>query len=108
MLRPYQQQAIKAIREQYAAGVNRQLLVDATGTGKTEIFAHLPEETKDILPGERVTEWASCNNPLSQWGLGKHKVFILEFIVFQPRLCRKIWLTLCRYAVNEDNATYLS
>ena len=48
MLRPYQQQAIKAIREQYAAGVNRQLLVAATGTGKTEIFAHLPEETKVI------------------------------------------------------------
>ena len=54
MLRPYQQKAIKRIRYHYTAGENRQLLVMATGTGKTEVFAHLPEEVKDILPGQQM------------------------------------------------------
>ena len=54
MLRPYQQKAIKAIRDQHSAGKNRQLLCMATGTGKTEVFTHLPEETKDILPGQQI------------------------------------------------------
>ena len=54
MLRPYQQQAIKAIRDNITAGKNRQLLCMATGTGKTEVFAHLPEETQDILPGQSM------------------------------------------------------
>ncbi len=54
MLRPYQQKAIQSIRDAYTAGVNRQLLCMATGTGKTECFAHLPEETKDILNGQMM------------------------------------------------------
>ena len=53
-LRPYQKAAIKAIRNQYTAGKNRQLLCMATGTGKTEVFSHLPEETKDILDGQSM------------------------------------------------------
>jgi len=50
MLRPYQTKAIQAIRDNYTAGITRQLLVMATGTGKTEVFAHLPELVKDLLP----------------------------------------------------------
>ena len=53
-LRPYQNKAIESIRTNYLAGINRQLLCMATGTGKTEVFAHLPQETKDILPGQSM------------------------------------------------------
>ena len=56
MLRPYQNEAIAAIRKEHAVGNNRQLLCMATGTGKTEVFAHLPEEVADILQIGR----ASC------------------------------------------------
>ena len=54
MLRPYQNKAVKAIRHNYTAGIYRQLLCAATGTGKTVIFSHLPELTKDILPGQSM------------------------------------------------------
>ena len=54
MLRPYQNKAIEAIRSNYIAGINRQLLCMATGTGKTEVFSHLPELLKDILPGKTL------------------------------------------------------
>jgi superfamily II DNA or RNA helicase len=53
-LRSYQNDALAAIRTQYAAGFRRQLLCMATGTGKTEVFTHLPEATKDILPGQMM------------------------------------------------------
>jgi ATP-dependent helicase IRC3 len=53
-LRPYQQDAISAIRKEHGKGNNRQLLCMATGTGKTEVFAHLPQETLDILPGQQM------------------------------------------------------
>src|ERR1039458_8757326 len=53
-LRYYQKKAIQSIRDHYAAGKNRQLLCCATGTGKTVIFSNLPEETKDILPGQSM------------------------------------------------------
>jgi ATP-dependent helicase IRC3 len=54
MLRPYQNEAIAAIRKEHAVGNNRQLLCMATGTGKTICFSSLPEETKDILPGQTL------------------------------------------------------
>lgn len=53
-LRPYQVKAIDAIRTNYTAGTNRQLLCMATGTGKTEVFAHLIEEVRVILPGKMM------------------------------------------------------
>jgi ATP-dependent helicase IRC3 len=54
MLRPYQKEAIAKIREHYSAGKVRQILCMGTGTGKTEVFAHLPEEVKDILSGQQI------------------------------------------------------
>jgi superfamily II DNA or RNA helicase len=53
-LRLYQKKAIESIRDNFTAGKSRQLLCMATGTGKTEVFAHLPEELKDILPGQMM------------------------------------------------------
>lgn len=40
-LRPYQEKAIDSIRESYVQGVNKQVIVLATGLGKTVIFAHI-------------------------------------------------------------------
>jgi superfamily II DNA or RNA helicase len=42
-LRPYQRQCLAAIKENLANGVYRQLVVAATGTGKTAILSNLPE-----------------------------------------------------------------
>jgi len=42
-LRPYQQEALDAVAKAEAEGCRRQLLVAATGLGKTVIFAHLAE-----------------------------------------------------------------
>jgi superfamily II DNA or RNA helicase len=42
-LRPYQQQCLAKIRENREAGVHRQLVVAATGTGKTAILSNLPQ-----------------------------------------------------------------
>jgi superfamily II DNA or RNA helicase len=43
MLRPYQHDALQAIKSHYEKGVKRQVVSMATGTGKTQIFSHLPE-----------------------------------------------------------------
>lgn len=40
-LRPYQNDAITAVRETYGAGINKQVIVLATGLGKTVIFSQL-------------------------------------------------------------------
>ena len=40
-LRPYQQEAVSAVREEWAAGRRSTLLVQATGTGKTVVFAEI-------------------------------------------------------------------
>jgi superfamily II DNA or RNA helicase len=42
-LRPYQEEALDAVAKAEAEGCRRQLLVAATGLGKTVIFAHLAE-----------------------------------------------------------------
>ena len=42
-LRPYQQEAIQAIEDQWESGVNRTLLVLPTGCGKTIVFCKLTE-----------------------------------------------------------------
>jgi ATP-dependent helicase IRC3 len=51
-LRPYQQEAIAAIAENYTAGVRQQLVVLATGLGKTCIAASLPEALHGVCPGK--------------------------------------------------------
>jgi ATP-dependent helicase IRC3 len=49
-LRPYQQEALDSICENYANGINKQLVVLPTGAGKTVIFSHLPLIKQDCLP----------------------------------------------------------
>ena len=53
-LRPYQREAITAVRREYEAGTRRQALVLATGCGKTVIFAQIPRVMKDVLPGQTL------------------------------------------------------
>ena len=48
--RPYQKQALNNILEAYQAGVRRQAVVMATGTGKTAIFSQIPY----ILKGQTL------------------------------------------------------
>ncbi len=52
MLRPYQEEALQAVVDNLCAGVRRQLLVLATGLGKTVIAANLPERLKELQPGK--------------------------------------------------------
>jgi len=52
MLRPYQEEAIKAVVENLKAGIRQQLLVLATGLGKTVIAANLPTALKELQPGK--------------------------------------------------------
>jgi superfamily II DNA or RNA helicase len=52
-LRPYQEDALRVSRERYQEGVTRQLISLPTGTGKTVIFASLPQYYGD-LPGKQV------------------------------------------------------
>lgn len=54
ILRYYQNEAIDAINENYLAGITRQILCMATGSGKTEVFAHLPTLINDKLPGQMM------------------------------------------------------
>ena len=42
-LRPYQREALESIKSKYETGVTRQLVVLPTGTGKTVLFASLPQ-----------------------------------------------------------------
>lgn len=53
-IRPYQKEALDAVRTKFQKGINRQLLSMATGTGKTVVFSQLPTYTKDILPGQMM------------------------------------------------------
>jgi len=49
-LRPYQEEALDAILDNYSKGILRQLVVLPTGAGKTVIFSHLPIIKPDALP----------------------------------------------------------
>lgn len=46
-LRPYQQEAVQAIKSEFAAGVKSTLLVMATGTGKTRCFTELAKSASE-------------------------------------------------------------
>ncbi|CAN0114666.1 unnamed protein product, partial [Discosporangium mesarthrocarpum] len=46
VLRPYQGAVIKRVRELYESGVRRLLVPLATGLGKTVVFTHLPQASK--------------------------------------------------------------
>jgi superfamily II DNA or RNA helicase len=52
--RPYQNEALGAIKSNFEQGVYRQLVVMAGGSGKTVIFAQLPEYLKEHLPGQQL------------------------------------------------------
>ena len=63
-LRPYQKEANQKIKEEWASGVNRTLLVLPTGLGKTVTFSDL---TKDLVSeGERVLIMAHRGELLDQ------------------------------------------
>ena len=53
-LRPYQQETLTAIVDNLQAGVRQQLIVWATGCGKTLLAAHLPATLKGILDGKML------------------------------------------------------
>src|SRR5213592_2467514 len=43
LLRPYQSEALNAVRDAYKAGKRRVIVSLPTGTGKTVVFAHFPK-----------------------------------------------------------------
>lgn len=53
-LRPYQREAIDALRADWAAGTNRLAVVLPTGAGKTVVFANLISECLPQLAGQRA------------------------------------------------------
>ena len=53
-LRPYQQQCLNAIAQNYDVGVTRQLISAATGTGKTVVLSHIPELMQGRLDGQML------------------------------------------------------
>ena len=52
--RYYQTNALNAINNDHTAGINRQLLCMATGTGKTEVFVKIPDKLRYKLPGQTM------------------------------------------------------
>ena len=63
-LRPYQQEAINSIEEQWESGTNRTLLVLPTGCGKTIVFCKLAERL--VSKGRRVLIMAHRGELLDQ------------------------------------------
>lgn len=53
-LRDYQQQAVNSVIDQWAKGTRSTLLVMATGTGKTVVFAEIIRKWSATHPGRRV------------------------------------------------------
>lgn len=54
MLRPYQTEALAAVKKSYLVGLHQQVLVLATGLGKTVLAAHLPATMKGTLDGQTL------------------------------------------------------
>ena len=63
-LRPYQSEAIAAIKDQWGSGVSRTLLVLPTGCGKTIVFCKLTESL--VSEGDRVLIMAHRGELLDQ------------------------------------------
>lgn len=63
-LRPYQEEAIDAIRAQYVAGIKSTLLTLPTGCGKTVVFADIARRT--VAKGGRVLVLAHRGELLTQ------------------------------------------
>ena len=63
-LRPYQKEAVAAIKEQWASGARRTLLVLPTGCGKTIVFCKLTEDM--VSEGDRVLIMAHRGELLDQ------------------------------------------
>lgn len=49
-LRPYQQEALQSVKDNFQKGISKQLIVLPTGSGKTVIFSHIPQVIEDSLP----------------------------------------------------------
>ena len=54
MLRPYQEDQLNAVLQNYVEGTTQQLLMAATGTGKTVLFSNLPSKMQHLLPGKTL------------------------------------------------------
>ncbi|MEU5668435.1 DEAD/DEAH box helicase family protein, partial [Streptomyces longwoodensis] len=52
--RPYQRDAITALRDGWSKGTNRLAVVLPTGAGKTVVFSHLAHQMLDSLGGRRA------------------------------------------------------
>ena len=63
-LRPYQSEAIAAIKDQWSSGIVRTLLVLPTGCGKTIVFCKLTENL--VTEGDRVLIMAHRGELLDQ------------------------------------------
>jgi superfamily II DNA or RNA helicase len=72
MLRPYQSKTLDAIRSNYQAGIRRQVVSAATGTGKSRIFAHIPKlqgmpEGQVLVHTEELIEQNAEANLVRLW-----------------------------------------
>lgn len=69
MLRPYQQQAITALRESYRRGNRRALVVMPTGTGKTVLFAEVSRLAKGpvLVLAHRQELVEQARDKISAW-----------------------------------------
>lgn len=56
--RPRQVECLNAIRNEYLAGCFQQLIVMATGTGKTVVFSLLRKWMKDLIPNAKMLVFA--------------------------------------------------
>jgi len=52
--RPYQNDQLAAIESNYTRNIYQQVISAATGTGKTVVFAQIPEHMKKHLPGQML------------------------------------------------------
>lgn len=53
-LRPYQQEQLDSVLKNYVEGTRQQLMVAATGTGKTVLFSNLPDKLRHVLPNKML------------------------------------------------------